>query len=118
MRIVARIIGGLLLLAAGLALAGVGGGGGGALQPLGAFWYGLSPASLNLLQAVIERYVWEALWDPLLIGLLQWPAALVFGLSGAVVLAASFLRRPARGSRPRGDSPDEAEDPARDSSST
>ena len=118
MKIVARTIGGLLLLAAGLVLAGVGGGGGGALQPLGAFWYGLSPASLNLVQAVIERYIWEALWDPLLIGLLQWPAALVFGLSGAAVLAASFLRRPARKNRPGGGSPDKAEDPARDEPST
>ena len=87
-RIVARIVGALMLLAAGLVLAGVGlnsDGGGGPFQPLGALWYALSPASLNLVQAVIERYIWEALWDPLLIGLLQW--GLMSLLSGRLLAA-------------------------------
>jgi len=44
-------------------------------QPLGQLWYSLDPGSLNLLQAVIERYVMVALWDPLLLTILTWGAA-------------------------------------------
>lgn len=98
MRIVARLLGLVLLVAAlvvlGADLAGEGDGRG--LMPLGALWYELHAASLNLSQAVIERYVWAPLWDPVLIAVLQWPAAPVFAALGAVLLGLGFLRRPAR----------------------
>jgi hypothetical protein len=100
MRIAARVLGLLFLLAAALVLgadlAASGDGSETALEPLGALWYSLSPASLNLVQAVIERYVWEPLWDPVLITALQWPAAAAFAVLGAVLTGVSFLRRPVR----------------------
>jgi len=54
-----------------------------ALTPLGKTWYDLDPGSLNLIQAVVERYTWPALWDPVILTILQWPTfaiALVLGL--------------------------------------
>jgi len=100
MRTFTRLLGVAFLLAAALALGAdltaAGEEGGRGLMPLGALWYALHPASLNLMQAVIERYVWEPLWDPVLITVLQWPAAPVFGILGVVVLAVGFVRLPAR----------------------
>ena len=99
MRTFTRLLGVAFLLAAALALGAdltaAGEEGGRGLMPLGALWYALHPASLNLMQAVIERYVWEPLWDPVLITVLQWPAAPVFGIMGVVVLAVGFVRLPA-----------------------
>ena len=100
MRIVARLFGlflllvALLVLAADLAAAGQGSDS--EIMPLGALWYSLDPASLNLVQAVIERYIWEPLWDPVLLAVLQWPAAPAFGLLGVLLMVLSFLRLPAR----------------------
>ncbi len=100
MRIVARLFGlffllaALLVLAADLAAAGQGSDT--EIMPLGALWYSLNSASLNLVQAVIERYIWEPLWDPVLLAVLQWPAAPAFGLLGVVLMVLSFLRLPAR----------------------
>jgi hypothetical protein len=54
---------------------------------LGSRWYGLSPGSLNLSQAIIERYVWPPLWNPGITTILLWPAwalPLVFGAAMTV----------------------------------
>lgn len=103
MRMAARVLGLLFLLAAVLALgadlAAPSDDGESSLMPLGALWYSLSPASLNLVQAVIERYVWEPLWDPVLITALQWPAAPTFGVLGGLLIGVSLLRRRARKNR-------------------
>ena len=64
------------------------------IMPLGALWYALDPGSLNLVQAVIERYIWQALWDPVLIGFLGLPAMPFFGCLGIVLIALSFLPKP------------------------
>ena len=57
----------------------------------GELWYALDRASLNFAQAITQRYLHPALWDPLIQSLLTWPAwsllgapgvALVVGLSG------------------------------------
>lgn len=53
----------------------------------GEIWYQLHRGSLNLLQAVIERYVWPTLWDPVLTSLLQLPV-IIFPLIPAIVLLA------------------------------
>lgn len=68
---------------------------------LGQVWYALSPDTLNLTQAVLERYVLVALWDPILLYLLQQPAFLppalfallfaVLGRSAANLLLAAGL---------------------------
>jgi hypothetical protein len=100
MRIVARLFGlffllaALLVLAADLAAAGQGSDT--EIMPLGALWYSLNSASLNLVQAVIERYIWEPLWDPVLIAVLQWPAAPAFAILGVLLIGLSFVRLPAR----------------------
>ena len=58
---------------------------------------------------MIERYIWAALWDPVLIGLLQWPAAAVFGGLGALLLGLGFL--PRRAPTPQDEAPErETED--------
>ncbi|MGO1119747.1 hypothetical protein ACTL6U_13615 [Rhodovibrionaceae bacterium A322] len=67
-----------------------------AFRPLGQVWYDLSPGSLNLIQAVIERYLWSPLYDPLLLTLLQQKASLVLAVFGLLLLWAGrwkHLRR-------------------------
>ncbi|MGH6914210.1 MAG: hypothetical protein ACREH6_11185 [Geminicoccaceae bacterium] len=70
----------------------------GSYRPLaaGELWYALDRGSLNLVQAVIQRYVHPALWDPLLAGLLHWPAWSLLGAPGAALLIAFAPGRPAR----------------------
>ena len=86
---------GLLLLIAmallGLGLFGEAGAGGTRFMALGALWFWLSPASLNLVQAVTERYLSVALWDHLVFPLVQQPAALVFGVIGAAFALIAWL---------------------------
>ncbi len=62
--------------------------------PLGRLWYSLDPGSLNLTQAIVERYIWPPLWDPVLITVLQWPAAAVLAVPGMVLLVLGFHRTP------------------------
>jgi len=84
----------LLLIAAalvGLAFFGGAEPGGTRFIALGALWFWLSPGSLNLIQAVTERYLSVALWDHLIFPLVQQPAVLVFGLSGAALGVVSWL---------------------------
>lgn len=63
------------------------------LSALGELWYALAPGSLNLSQAVIQRYLWAPLWDPGLITVLLWPAVLVLGGIGLVLLVLGGFRR-------------------------
>jgi hypothetical protein len=53
---------------------------------LGQMWFNIDPSSLNLVQAVIERYVWPSLWDPVILTVLRWPAWAVLGLPALVLL--------------------------------
>lgn len=62
------------------------------LTALGQLWYWVHPGSLNLSQAVIERYIHPVLWDPVIITVLLAPAALVFLVIG-IVLGLIFRRR-------------------------
>lgn len=52
---------------------------------LGDLWGRLSAASLNLVQAIVQRYLLPALWDPLLVTFLLLPAWLVFGVPGLLL---------------------------------
>lgn len=63
--------------------------------PLGQLWFDLSPGTLNLSQAIVQRYLSPAIWDPGIQSLLALPApigllipALAFGV------VARLLRRP------------------------
>ena len=97
-----RVTGGILLLAGMAALGfdlwqyvqGAGQQGRGLhLTAAGELWYRLSPGTLNLTQAVTQRYVLPELWDPVLLTVLLWPACLVLGVPGLVLLALGSLRR-------------------------
>lgn len=58
---------------------------------LGQLWYDLHPGSLNLTQAIIERYIWAPLWDPAILSVLQLPAVLVFAVPGFVLVALALI---------------------------
>jgi len=54
----------------------------------GQIWYQTHPGSLNLIQAVTERYVSQALWDEALFPTLLWPAwGLLAGLALVFLIA-------------------------------
>ena len=57
------------------------------LSSWGELWYAAHPASLNLYQAVVERYVSSALWDQILAPLLLYKAVFVFAIPGLFVAA-------------------------------
>jgi hypothetical protein len=62
---------------------------------LGQLWYDLDRSSLNLTQAVIQRYVSPFLWDRIIIQILRcWTFAVLVGV-GAVILLLARKRRPA-----------------------
>jgi hypothetical protein len=67
----------------------------GAYQPIaaGELWYRLDVSSLNLVQAITQRYLHPALWDPVIAGMLQWPAWSLLGAPGAALLIAFPWRR-------------------------
>jgi hypothetical protein len=86
-RVLFRVIGAALLLAGLVLLARdlvpVARGAGFQPEALGQLWYAVDPGSLNLLQAVIQRYLLPALWDGGVVWLLLQPAfavALVLGV--------------------------------------
>jgi len=62
---------------------------------VGQLWYELNRSSLNLVQAVIQRYVSPFLWDRVIVDiLLCWAFALLIGLGAAILLLAR--KRPHR----------------------
>ncbi len=56
------------------------------LRPAGELWSHIDVASLNLVQAVIERYVWPPLWDPVIFSLLLLPAIVIPAVPGLVLV--------------------------------
>jgi hypothetical protein len=62
---------------------------------LGQLWYELSRSSLNLVQAVTQRYIHPFLWDPIIVSiLLSWAFAVLMVLG--MLLLVVFRRRPER----------------------
>ncbi len=55
--------------------------------PAGELWFNVHVASLNLIQAVVQRYVHPFLWDPIIATVLRWPLWSLFGAPAAVLLA-------------------------------
>lgn len=64
------------------------------MQSLGATWFELDTASLNLAQAVIQRNVHPILWDPVMQSVLMMPAWLVAALIGLMFIYFGRKRRP------------------------
>ena len=62
------------------------GGGGWRIVPTGELWFAIDTGSLNLAQAVVQRYVHPGLWDPVIAGLLQWPLWSILGGPGAALM--------------------------------
>jgi hypothetical protein len=60
---------------------------------LGRHWFTFSQASLNLVQASLERYVHPFLWDPVLVEVLKLPTFVFFGAIGILLFVASRRRR-------------------------
>ncbi len=98
MRVV-RLLGRLLALV--LALAGIAAfagfiavqaaGGGLAQQALGRVWFQFDVASLNLTQAIVQRRILPALWDPVIVSVLGWPAWIALLTVAAVLFLLSTL---------------------------
>jgi len=61
---------------------------------LGQVWYDLDRGSINLMQAVIQRYLHPAIWDPGVIEVLQWPAWFVALIPATALILLS--RKPRR----------------------
>jgi|SRR5690606_14625935 hypothetical protein len=60
----------------------------GSFTPLitGQLWHDFSPYTLNLAQAVVQRYISPWLWDPVIRTWLLWPAWISFGLIGLILV--------------------------------
>ena len=98
--IIGRIVGWLLLLAAGIVLANDVftwyRTGALHLSAAGELWYRLDRGSLNLVQAVVQRYVSPRLWDPVIQTVLQFYALLVLAIPGLLLLWATRSREKRR----------------------
>jgi hypothetical protein len=66
----------------------------GLLHTGGEVWFALSADTLNLMQAVTQRYLWPALWDPGIVSVLKFPAVATLG--GLTALFASLWSLAAR----------------------
>ena len=62
------------------------------LHALGEVWYRLAPGSLNLVQAIVQRYLHPDLWDPVAVTVLLWPGV-VLGVPGLALLYLFRRRR-------------------------
>jgi hypothetical protein len=62
---------------------------------LGQLWYDLNRSSLNIVQAVVERYIHPFLWRPIIVNiLLSWAFAVLMFLG--MLLLIIFRRRKAQ----------------------
>ncbi len=65
------------------------------LTPLGELWYRVSVDSLNLTQAVTQRYIHPAIWDPGIVYFLKLPSFMALLIFAALVLLiAQLIYRP------------------------
>ena len=60
---------------------------------VGELWHRLDSSSLQIAQAAVQRYIHPAIWDPIILTVLLWPAVVVFGVSGLVLALLSRTRR-------------------------
>ena len=63
---------------------------------LGQLWFDLNRSSLNLVQAVVQRYIHPFLWDPIIVTIL-----LCWAFAVLMVLGVAILALARRGSRSR-----------------
>ena len=63
------------------------------VHALGEIWFAIDVGSLNLAQAVIQRYLWPFLWEPVITSVLLLPGWAVFGAPGLVLAWTGRTRR-------------------------
>lgn len=63
---------------------------------VGELWFRIDAASLNLAQAVIQRYLLPVLWDPVIQTVLMWPVWLVAGVPALALLFGDRSKRRSR----------------------
>jgi len=63
------------------------------LTRVGEVWFYLHPDSLQIAQPAIERHLWPALWDPVLLTILLMPASLLLAILGVLFLLLFRRRR-------------------------
>ena len=61
---------------------------------LGQLWFDLNRSSLNLVQAVVQRYIHPFLWDPIIVSILLCWAFAVLMVLGVLILALFSRRAP------------------------
>jgi len=66
------------------------------ITPLGEGWFKLHAPSLNLIQALIERYTLPFLWDPVFLNILLLPVWLVIAAFGFTLVYLGSRRLHAR----------------------
>ena len=59
---------------------------------IGYLWFKIDTGSLNVSQAVVQRYIHPSLWDPVIVTVLQWPAWITLGVLGPA-LSLVFRKR-------------------------
>ena len=59
---------------------------------VGQLWFDLGRSSLNLVQAVVQRYIHPFLWDPIIVTILLCWAFAVLMVLGVLILALSGRR--------------------------
>lgn len=97
MRLILRLLGAVLVLAAlwpllremTMLLHGAGH----HFIPLGQLWFEINPASLNMLQAGIQRRIAPWLWEDAIQPVLTWPAWPVLLALGLALIALGRIRR-------------------------
>lgn len=62
------------------------------LATLGDLWFSISPTGINLVQAIVERFIHPLLWDPAIVLVLQLPAGILLLTVGGLLLAGSRWR--------------------------
>ncbi|MGD1933696.1 MAG: hypothetical protein ACFB0Z_04165 [Candidatus Phaeomarinobacter sp.] len=62
------------------------------MASLGEVWFAVHSGSLNLSQAVIQRYLSPEIWDPYAIWVLGQPATVFFGLLALLCFLGAWLR--------------------------
>lgn len=63
------------------------------LTPAGKTWYDVDRDSIGLAQAVVQRYTFPFIWDPVVQTALTWPTAAVLGVPGLILLVVGRRRR-------------------------
>ncbi|MDO9417838.1 hypothetical protein [Pararhizobium sp.] len=67
------------------------------LTATGAAWFAFSPSTLNMMQAVVQRYLHPAIWDPGIQWVLLQPAFAVLLALSLILWMIGYKRRPIAG---------------------